>query len=245
MKLNKIGLISNFPVFEFINAPSPLIFLKIGDRQIDLLSAKRINGKFFHTKLGVFELDGEYENTMMGQPFYIFNLQNGKPISLRHIEKIQELYRTNRTNELTDMLATISENVDKGMESSGVDKDGEPVFNYTTPLDALKSIQKATPDFLSNDDVKFIINYKHFDMPDLKIFNFKKISEMKPDSDMSRKIPTIFPMVVVSGIGISAVLLLAVVGIGKIVRMLGNDPDVRGKFIMGIDVVRQGMEMLS
>jgi hypothetical protein len=143
------------------------------------------------------------------------------------------------------MLATISENVDKGMESSGVDKDGEPVFNYTTPLDALKSIQKATPDFLSNDDVKFIINYKHFDMPDLKIFNFKKISEMKPDSDMSRKIPTIFPMVVVSGIGISAVLLLAVVGIGKIVRMLGNDPDVRGKFIMGIDVVRQGMEMLS
>lgn len=245
MKLNQIGLISNFPIFEYINAPSPLIFLKIGDRQIDLLTAKRINGKFFHTKLGVFELDGEYENTMMGQPFYIFNLQNGKPVSLRHIEKIQELYRINKTHELTEMLAIISDNIDKGMESTGVDKDGEPTFEYTTPLDALKSIQKSKPSFLSDDDVKFIINYKHFDMPDLKIFNFKKISELKPDSDMSKKIPTIFPLAMVGCFGGGIVLLLAVVGIGKIIRILGNDPDVRGKFLMGIDVVRQGLEMLS
>ena len=102
MKLNQIGLISHFPIWEFINSPSPLVLVKIGDRQIDLINAKRINGKFFHTKLGVFELDGEYENTMMGQPFYIHNLQNSKPISLRHIEKLQNLYRDNDTEKLTD-----------------------------------------------------------------------------------------------------------------------------------------------
>jgi len=243
LKLNQIGLISHFPIWEFINSPAPLVFTKIGDRQIDLINAKRINGKFFHTKLGVFELDGEYENTMMGQPFYIHNLQNGKPISLRHIEKLQDLYRTNNTVELTDTLSVISEQIEKGME---YDMDSEDVpYSYVSPLEALKIIRKQKPKFLDDDDIKFIINYKAFDMADLKIFNFKKISEMKPDKDESRKIPTIMPMIVVAVIGIGSIGLLALGGVGRLIRLLGGDPDSR--FLLGLntDTVTQVMGLFT
>ncbi len=243
MKLNQIGLISHFPIWEFINSPAPLVFTKIGDRQIDLINVKRINGKFFHTKLGVFELDGEYENTMMGQPFYIHNLQNGKPISLRHIEKLQDLYRTNNTIELTDTLAVISEQIEKGME---YDMDSEDVpYSYVSPLEALKIIRKQKPKFLDDDDIKFIINYKAFDMADLKIFNFKKISEMKPDKDESRKILTIMPMIVVAVIGIGSIGLLALGGVGRLIRLLGGDPDSR--FLLGLntDTVTQVMGLFT
>lgn len=232
MKLNQIGLISHFPIWEFINSPSPLVFVKIGDRQIDLINAKRINGKFFHTKLGVFELDGEYENTMMGQPFYIHNLQNGKPISLRHIEKIQNLYRTNDTVELTDTLKMISEKIEAGMEYD-MDSDDKP-YSYISPLEALASIKKDTAKFLDDDVTKFIVNYKAFDMADLKIFNFKKISEMKPDKDESKKIPTIIPMLIVAVTGIGIVTTLFLGGVGRIIRLIGGDPDSRADFILGI-----------
>jgi hypothetical protein len=230
-------------VWEFINSPSPLVFVKIGDRQIDLINAKRINGKFFHTKLGVFELDGEYENTMMGQPFYIHNLQNAKPISLRNIEKIQNLYRKNNTAELTDTLKMISEQIEKGMEYD-MDSDDKP-YTYVSPLEALSTINKDKQKLLDDEDIKFIVNYKAFDMADLKIFNFKKISELKPDRDESRKIPTIIPMVIVAITGIGIIGGLALGGIGRLIRLLGSDPDSRGNFIMGIDVVSQIMGMFT
>ena len=240
MKLNQIGLISHFPIWEFINSPSPLVFVKIGDRQLDLINAKRINGKFFHTKLGVFELDGEYENTMMGQPFYIHNLQNGKPISLRHIEKIQNLYRTNDTAELTDTLKMISEKIEAGMEYD-MDTEDKP-YNYISPLESLSDIVKLKAKFLDDDIIKFIVNYKAFDMADLKIFNFKKISEMKPDKDESRKIPTIIPMVIVAVTGLGIIGGLALGGVGRLIRLLGGDPDSR--MILGIpEVMPQIMEM--
>jgi len=240
LKLNQIGLISHFPIWEFINSPSPLVFVKIGDRQLDLINAKRINGKFFHTKLGVFELDGEYENTMMGQPFYIHNLQNGKPISLRHIEKIQNLYRTNDTAELTDTLKMISEKIEAGMEYD-MDTEDKP-YNYISPLESLSDIVKLKAKFLDDDIIKFIVNYKAFDMADLKIFNFKKISEMKPDKDESRKIPTIIPMVIVAVTGLGIIGGLALGGVGRLIRLLGGDPDSR--MILGIpEVMPQIMEM--
>ena len=221
------------------------MFVKIGDRQLDLINAKRINGKFFHTKLGVFELDGEYENTMMGQPFYIHNLQNGKPISLRHIEKIQNLYRTNDTAELTDTLKMISEKIEAGMEYD-MDTEDKP-YNYISPLESLSDIVKLKAKFLDDDIIKFIVNYKAFDMADLKIFNFKKISEMKPDKDESRKIPTIIPMVIVAVTGLGIIGGLALGGVGRLIRLLGGDPDSR--FILGIhqtaDTVTQVMGLLT
>ena len=235
MKLNQIGLISHFPIWEFINSASPLVLLKIGDRQIDLINAKRINGKFFHTKLGVFELDGEYENTMMGQPFYIHNLQNAKPISLRNIEKIQNLYRHNNTVELTDTLNMISTKIEKAMEYD-MDSDDKP-YTYMSPLEALSDINKDKSKLLDDDDIKFIVNYKAFDMADLKIFNFKKISELKPDRDESRKIPTIMPMLIIALSGVGIVGGLALGGVGRIIRLMGGDPDSRGNFLMGIDAV--------
>lgn len=223
MKLKQIGLISHFPIWEFINTPTPLVFVKVGDRQIDLINAKRINGKFFTTKLGVFELDGEYENTMMGQAFYIYNLQNSKPISLRHIELLQELYRNNDTIELTDTLKMIYEQIEKGMEFD-MDSDDKP-YSYISPIEALATMKKNKGDQLTDDVLKFIINYKSFDMSDLKIFNFKKISEKKPDRDESKKIPTIIPMVIVGIVGIGSVLALAFGGIGGVMRAIG-DPKV-------------------
>jgi len=236
LNLKQVGLISHFPIWEFINSPSPLVFLKIGDRQIDLIRAKRINGKYFHTRLGVFELDGEYENTMMGQPFYIHNLQNGKPISLRHIEKLQKLYRTNNTMELTEALSIISNNIENGMmATSSVDVENNINTKYTSPLDALKIIKQKMPKFLTDDDVKFIINYKYFEMADLMIFNFKKISEPKPDKDESKKIPTMIPMIIVSLIGIGAVLGLALGGIGHVVRSVSGDP--KTNMLFGIKII--------
>lgn len=237
MKLKEIGLVSHFPIWEFINSPSPLVFIKIGDRQIDLINVKRINGKFFHTKLGVFELDGEYECVMMGQPFYIYNLQNGKPISLRHIERIQALYRTNKTLELTEILSTISENLEKGLASKMHDEDEEEQtyeYDRVTPLEALRTILKSRPKFIEEDDIKFIINYKWFDMSDLKIFNFIKISEKNTEKDISKKIPTIIPMVIVSVIGISTVMVLAFSGIGSVIREIGDPRNVPAQFIIGL-----------
>lgn len=214
--------------------------MKIGDRQIDLVKVKRINGKFYHTKLGVFELDGEYENTMMGQPFYIHNLQNGKPISLRNIEKLQKLYRENNTLELTEALSIISNNIENGMmQLSATEVDDKNAHLptravYTTPLDALKTIREKMPKFLTDDDIKFIINYKYFEMPDLMIFNFKKISEAKPEFDESKKIGTIIPMLIVALIGVGAVGLLALGGIGKLIRELG---DPKTHLIMGLQTI--------
>lgn len=232
MKMRNFGLISHFPIFEFVNFPSPLVFMKVGDRQIDLINVKRMNGKFFHTNLGCFELDGEYENTMNGQPFYIFNLQNSKPISLRHIEEIQNMYRGNDTKELTEALTTIYDQIEKGQEPER-DENDDPIPKFSSPIDALNMIKQKMPKFLSPEILKFIIDYKYFDMADVKILNFKKIKEMKPNRDESRKIPTITPIATLFGIGMAGIVALALGGVGRLIRVVGGDPDSRGNMVVG------------
>lgn len=234
MKMSNLGLISHFPIWEFVNFPSPLVFMKIGDRQIELINIRRINGKFFHNKLGCFELDGEYENTMNGQPFYIYNLQNGKPISLRHIEEIQNLYRGNDTKELTEALALIYNEIEKGNEPDR-DENDDPIIKFTTPIDALNTIKQKMPSFLSEDIIKFIVDYKYFDMSDLKILNFKKIKELRPNRDESRKIPTFIPMLILTIVGlVSVVCLWFFSGIGGGLRSMF---DPRTQMLAGLNSV--------
>jgi len=190
------SFVGHFPIFEFINMGSPMIFMKVGDRQIDLIKARRIQGKFFMTNLGVFELDGEYENKMMGQSFYIHNLSNCKPISLRHIEKIQKLYRENKAEELTRTLSRINNACD------------DVSVNYKHALEALTELSESKPNFLTMADIKFFIHYKTFDKSDIKIFNFTKMMQKKTELDVSKKVPTITPILLMGMIGVGIVVLM-------------------------------------
>jgi len=203
MKKNYFSLFSQFPLIEFINMKGPVIFLKVGDRQIQVIDAKRVQGKFWHNDLGLFELDGEYEGKLMGTPFYIYNLNNSKPISLKHIEKIQNMYRENKADDIIKELGRVQGACEK-MENS-----------YVNPLTALSELVKGSTDkkLFDLDDLKFLINYKTFDKSALKIFQFTKMMQKRTEGDTSRKVPTLVPL-----------LLLSLLGVGVVVTMRFFNP---------------------
>ena len=198
MAKSNFGLFTHFPLIEFMNASGPVIFLKMGDRQIHVLNARRVQGKFFHTDLGVFEMDSEYENKLMGQSFYIYNLQNAKPISLKHIEKIQTLYRSNDPSKVTSSLEKISSTCKKFLKER----------TNVEPLKAIKEIIAETKDTFELDDIKFLVNYTTFDKNTLKIFNLTKLDQKKTELDISKRIFTIAPIAILGAVATVIIIIM-------------------------------------
>lgn len=174
-----------------------MVFMKVGDRQIELRKVVRHQGKFFLTKEGVFELDGEYAYTLSGQQCLIYNLFNAKPISLQGIEKIQNLYR----NKQAGLLVKELERINTAIETSAEKK-------YSDPIHAMAELYKGKPDQISEADQKYLIDSRVFDKDDLKLQNTAMMNAKNVNQGLSLKVPTILPTILMMGLAITALVLM-------------------------------------
>ncbi len=195
--MGRFSLKGHFPILEFKLMRGPMIFMKVGDRQIELRKAVRQQGKFFLTKEGVFELDGEYAYNLSGQQCLIYNLFNAKPISLQGIEKIQKLYRTRKAGVLVKEL----ERINTAIESSAEKK-------YTDPIHAMAELYKGRPDQISEADQKYLIDSRVFDKDDLKLQNTAMMNAKNVNKGLSLKVPTILPTLLMGAMAMLLVLVM-------------------------------------
>ncbi len=195
--MGTFSLTGQFPILEFKLMKSPMVFLKSGDRQLELRKAIRHQGKFFQTKDAVFELDGEYSYNAGGQSVLFYNMFNSKPISLTGIEKIQKLYRQRKAHLIVREL----ERIDSAIESSAEK-------HYTDPISAMKELYAKKPEEISQNDQKFLIDYRTFDKNDLKLQNVAKMNAKRVSTGTSSKVPTILPMMILASIAIGAIVFM-------------------------------------
>lgn len=195
--MGRFSLKGHFPILEFKLLKGPMIFMKVGDRQIELRRAIRHQGKFFIIKDGVFELDGEYGYNLGGQSCLFYNLFNSKPISIQGIEKLQILYRQRKASVIVREL----DRINTAIESSIERKFGDPIH-------AMAELYSRRPEELNHREQQFLINYRTFDKDDLKLLNTDKMNGKKVDVGLSLKVPTILPLLLMSIIGIGIVILM-------------------------------------
>ena len=188
----------HFPILEFKLMKGPMVLMKIGDRQLELRRAVRHQGKYFITKDGVFELDGEYSYNLAGQQVLIYNLFNSKPISITGIERVQQLYRDKKASVLVRELERINSAVESGAEKK-----------FTDPIHAMAELYKGRPEELSRQTQKYLIDSRLFDKDDLKLLNTEKMNSKNVNKNLSAKVPTIIPSLLMMVIGISVVLIMS------------------------------------
>ena len=187
------SLKGHFPFMEFNTRGSPMIILKSGDRQLEVYQAKRIEGKFFKTKHGTFELDAEYEYKMSNNAIYFYNIHNAKPIWLQGIETIQRFYREKKADMIVKELAVID----------------EVVKNNSNPIDAMNRVfEKSKDSKLTQDELKFLIDYRLYDGEDVDLLVIKEMDKKRVNSGMSGKVNTVLPLLLFSLIGIGAVVIM-------------------------------------
>lgn len=195
--MGKFSLKGHFPILEFKLMRGPMILLKIGDRQIELRRAIRHQGKYFITKDGVFELDGEYSYNLAGQQVLIYNLFNSKPISLTGIERVQQLYREKKAGLLVREL----ERINSAVESGAIKK-------YTDPIHAMAELYKGRPEELSTSAQKYLIDSRLFDKDDLKLLNTEKMNSKNVNRGLSNKVPTIIPTLLMMCIAMALLVVM-------------------------------------
>lgn len=189
------ALKGQIPILEMKAFQGPFVFLKVGDRQLEIRQVKRVQGKFWESSDGVFELDGEYEYKLWGSAVYFYNLYNSKPISISGIEQVQKIYRERKMSRLVTALQEIYDAV-KG-EKKGI----------YSPIHALKKLSEVETG-LPLEDQKFLVDYISYNKDDLKLQNIKEMTQKKLNMNLSMKIITIFPMLIFAGIGITAVVIM-------------------------------------
>lgn len=175
----------------------PIVFTKVGDRQLEIRKAIRHQGKFWQTSDAVFELDGEYSYELIGQQCLFYNMFNAKPISLQGIERVQQLYRERKAGNLVKEIERINNALEMASEKK-----------YTDPLHALAELYKGKIEEISQQDMKFLIDYKVFDKDDLKLANITKMNAKKMNVGNSLKIPTILPILLMMSIVIPILLIM-------------------------------------
>lgn len=195
--MGKFSLKGHFPILEFKLMRGPMILLKIGDRQIELRRAIRHQGKYFITKDGVFELDGEYSYNLAGQQVLIYNLFNSKPISLTGIERVQQLYREKKAGLLVREL----ERINSAVESGAIKK-------YTDPIHAMAELYKGRPEELSTSAQKYLIDSRLFDKDDLKLLNTEKMNSKNVNRGLSNRVPTIIPTLLMMCIAMALLVVM-------------------------------------
>lgn len=195
--MGRFSLTGHMPILEMKLMKGPMLFMKVGDRQIEVRKANRFQGKFIQTKDGVFELDGEYAYNASGQSVMFFNLFNSKPISLQGIEKLQKLYREKKAHLIVREL----ERIDSAIEASAEK-------HWSNPINAMKELYTKKPDEISQADQKFLIDYRTFDKNDLKLMNTAKMSSRNVNKGMSTKVPTVLPILLLMGIAMGAIVMM-------------------------------------
>ena len=190
-KKPSFALKGQFPIFEVLLGGGPIIFMKNADRSIEIMRGKKLSGKFIETDVGVFEIDGEYEHRLNKvASFYLYNIHNSKPLSIRALESVQNYYKQKQTSIIVNELAKIKEIVKK-------DKD---------PLTAMSSVFKQKDSQIDEVTQKFLVEYLTFDKDDVKLYIQNRIKTKKPRFTQTRKIQTTFPIVII-GLLATGVLL--------------------------------------
>lgn len=187
------SLKSHFPIMEFNTGGSPMIILKSGDRQLEVYHAKRIEGKFFMTKHGTFELDAEYEYKMSNNAVYFYSIHNAKPIWLQGIETVQRFYREKKADVIVNELAMIE----------GAMK------NNSNPIEVMQRVfEKSKDSKLTQEELKFLIDYRMYDGEDVDLLVLKRMELKHVNSGMSSRVTTFLPLLIFSLIGVGAVVIM-------------------------------------
>lgn len=184
-----------FPIFEFVRMRGPMAFIKVGDRSIEIRQINRILGKFFKTPIANFELDGEYEYRVGSQQAYIYNIHNGKPISLSALEHIQEAYRDGKFDEIVKYTEAIDKTI---LESKALDNG----------VKVMELLGKEKYIDLPTEVIKFLVDYRNRSKKDLKILNLEEFKKKRMNEHMSGKLGAFMPLVIFSMIGIFGTLFM-------------------------------------
>jgi hypothetical protein len=193
----KIAFRGNFPILEWNFMRGPMAIIKAGDRQLHIVGVKRLDEKFFMTKFGVFELDGEHEHRMSNQTFLVYNLHNAKPLPLRAIEKIQKFYREGDA----DVIVKECELINNIKAQDTKKTDTIKIMN-----DVYEKAKQASSK-LDQETLKGLIDYRTYDNKDVSILSLNHIEDKKIRG-YSSLVSTYMPMLIVGGMAIGLVLFM-------------------------------------
>ena len=202
MKRSSFSFKEHFPILEFRLLRGPFALIKVGDRNLELVKVNRVKGKFIITKNGVFELDGEYENRLFNQSFYLYNLHNSKPLSLRAIEEIQKEWRDRKFSTITNELSKI----DTAIEADSKTNEDKKSASSLKILEHISKSQEKGE--LHNETIKFLVDHKTFDESDTKLILADALTERKLNPVMSNSVGTSLPTLIFAGVGITVVFIM-------------------------------------
>jgi hypothetical protein len=206
MRRSRFSFKEHFPILEFRLLRGPFALIKVGDRNLELIRVNRVKGKFIITRNGVFELDGEYELRLFNQSFYLYNLHNSKPLSLRAIEEIQKDWRERKFSRITSELKRVDDAIsaDETAKQQGMSSHAS-----NSSLKVLEHMSKSQEKGeLHNETIKFLVDHKTFDESDVKLILADALTEKKLNPMMSNNVGTTLPTVIFSAIGIAVVILM-------------------------------------
>ena len=186
-----------FPILEFKYGKGPFAVIKTGDRNLDLIKCKRTNGKFFLTNLGVFELDGAYELRQDTQIFYIYNLHNPKPLSLRAIEDIQQKYLEGENQLIVDEI----KDIEKAIEQEKATKSPVAILAHLA--------NKAEGEGLEDYTKRFLVDQKIYDKEDAKLFQSQPLITRKPLPAQSGHVSPMAPMGIFASAAIMGLIIMS------------------------------------
>jgi len=206
------ALKDNFPILEIIWSNSPIAIIKTGDRDLQVIKIKKILGKFFITKYGVFELDSKYEYRIGKQAIYLFNSTNSKPLDLPSLEKIQQLYRKNDIDDLVKEMHKI----DSAIKEANL-TDPLKILEYVVKEKGNSSIDLATE--------KWLMGYRAYDPASIRVLLTQAHQARKAIERLSPQLKAALPMVIVAGV---------VIGLAVLVTNMNTILDAFADFIIKI-----------
>jgi CHASE3 domain sensor protein len=151
-------------------------------------------GKYFLTNNGNFEFDGEHEYRMEGQSFYIHSQHNAKPINLQAVERIEKLYREKKMENIINILTIVNNAV--------------KAHKQDTVAAMKQAMERNKDDLITNDDIKFLIDYSTYNASSLRTWEIDRLEDKKPTWGKSKMIMTLFPILMFGAIGVLAVLIM-------------------------------------
>ncbi len=214
------ALKDNLPILEIIWSNSPIAFIKTGDRDLQVIKIKKILGKFFITKYGVFELDSKYEYRIGKQAVYLFNATNSKPLSLPALNKIQEMYRKNDIEDLVKEMKKI----DVAIKEANL-SDPLKILEYIVKEKGGSAIDLATE--------KWLMGYRAYDPASIRVLLTQAHQAKKAIESMSPQLKAALPMIIIMGAVVGFAIL--VMNVGTILDAVADFIErIGGKFILGL-----------
>lgn len=214
------ALKDNFPILEIIWSNNPIALIKTGDRDLQVVKIKKILGKFFITKYGVFELDSKYEYRVGKTAVYLFNSTNAKPLSLPSLSKIQEMYRKNDIEDLVKEMKKI----DVAIKEANL-SDPLKILEYITKEKGGSAIDLATE--------KWLMGYRAYDPASIRVLLTQAHQAKKAIESMSPTVKAALPMIIIMGAVVGFAIL--VMNVGTILDAFADFIErVGGKFILGL-----------